>query len=191
MQEFHSAVFLGTENGQIIELNSSSGSLKKNFVVANSNVVAVSSTVAYSDIIIHNSQPQATPAPFQQIIQFNSSKYIQYETQNLGNIRFYLNGQELYSWCESGCSVYANVIIQIPITLHNSQPQATPAPFQQMITVNALNYSNYEATNLGNIRFYLGQQELYSWCESNCSSSSSSATFWIKLPNGIPAYTPS
>ena len=180
-------VFLGTENGQIIELNSSSGSLKKNFVVANSNVVAVSSTVAYSDIIIHNSQSQATPAPFQQIIQFNSSKYIQYETQNLGNIRFYLNGQELYSWCESGCSVYANAIIQIPITLHNSQSQATPAPFQQMITVNALNYSNYEATNLGNIRFYLGQQELYSWCESNCSSSSSSATFWIKLPNGIPA----
>ena len=180
-------VFLGTGNGQIIELNSSSGSLKKNFVVANSNVVAVSSTVAYADITLHNSQSQATPAPFQQMIQFNSSKYIQYETQNLGNIRFYLNGQELYSWCESGCSVYANAIIQIPITLHNSQSQATPAPFQQMITVNALNYSNYEATNLGNIRFYSGQQELYSWCESNCSSSSSSALFWIKLPNGIPA----
>ncbi len=180
-------VFLGTGNGQIIELNSSSGSLKKNFVVANSNVVAVSSTVAYADITLHNSQSQATPAPFQQLIQFNSSKYIQYETQNLGNIRFYLNGQELYSWCESGCSIYANAIIQIPITLHNSQSQATTAPFQQMITVNALNYSNYEATNLGNIRFYSGQQELYSWCESNCSSSSSSALFWIKLPNGIPA----
>ena len=180
-------VFLGTGNGQIIELNSSSGSLKKNFVVANSNVVAVSSTVAYADITLHNSQSQATPAPFQQMIQFNSSKYIQYETQNLGNIRFYLNGQELYSWCESGCSIYANAIIQIPITLHNSQSQATTAPFQQMITVNALNYSNYEATNLGNIRFYSGQQELYSWCESNCSSSSSSALFWIKLPNGIPA----
>ena len=73
------------------------------------------------------------------------------------------------------------------VTIKNKQSIATPAPFQQYIAFNASKYSSYEAANLGNIRFYNGSQELYSWCETNCSSSSHKAVFWVKLPNGIPA----
>ena len=73
------------------------------------------------------------------------------------------------------------------ITIFNNEPVATPAPFQQMITFNPSLYSKYENSNLGNIRFYQGSTELYSWCESGCSNSSSNAIFWIKLPNGINA----
>jgi len=55
-------------------------------------------------------------------------------------------------------------------------------PFQQMISFNPSTYSAYEASNLGNIRFYQNGTELYSWCESGCSSSSNDAIFWVKLP---------
>jgi len=71
------------------------------------------------------------------------------------------------------------------ITIFNNESVPTPKPFQQMITFNASSYSQYENYNLGNIRFYQGSTELYSWCESGCSNTSSNAVFWIKLPNGI------
>ncbi|MCL4389315.1 hypothetical protein M1397_01735 [Candidatus Marsarchaeota archaeon] len=67
----------------------------------------------------------------------------------------------------------------MPITLSNSQSSATPAPFQQLITFNPSSYSSYEASNLGNIRFYTGV--------GGCTISSSSANFWVYLPNGINA----
>ena len=72
-------------------------------------------------------------------------------------------------------------------TLNNTQSVATPAPFDQLISFDPLSYSQYEANNLGNIRFYSGSGELYSWCESGCTSSSTSAVFWINLPSGIQA----
>ncbi len=79
----------------------------------------------------------------------------------------------------------------VQLTLTNSQGSATAAPFQQMISFAASSYSSYESSNLGNIRFYTGPNgggtELYSWCESGCTSSSGSTVFWIKLPNGIGA----
>ena len=56
-----------------------------------------------------------------------------------------------------------------------------------MIEFNPSTYAQYENGNLGNIRFYQGSTELYSWCESGCSNTSSSAIFWVKLPNGVPA----
>ncbi|MGC8580639.1 MAG: hypothetical protein ACP5MB_11400, partial [bacterium] len=77
--------------------------------------------------------------------------------------------------------------LYVPITITNSQSTATPAPFQQMITFNPSSYVQYESSNLGNIRFFQGSTELYSWCESGCSSTSSQAVFWVKLPSGIGA----
>lgn len=55
-----------------------------------------------------------------------------------------------------------------------------------MITFNPSQYSGYESSDLGNIRFYYGNTTLYSWCESGCSNSSSTSVFWIKLPAQIP-----
>ncbi len=75
------------------------------------------------------------------------------------------------------------------IVITNSQPLQTSSPFQQIVTFNPSAYSAYEATDLGNIRFYQGSTELYSWCESGCSSSSTDAVFWLKLPEGINAYS--
>jgi hypothetical protein len=77
--------------------------------------------------------------------------------------------------------------LYVPITIGNGQSAATPSPFQQMIQFSPSSYAQYENSNLGNIRFYQGSTELYSWCESGCSSTASQATFWINLPSGIPA----
>ncbi len=82
-------------------------------------------------------------------------------------------------------TVTVNSTFMVPVTITNSQPSATAAPFQQMIVFNPSTYSSHESQNLGNIRFYEGSEELYSWCESGCTSNSQSAIFWVKLPNGI------
>ncbi|MEM0149880.1 MAG: hypothetical protein QXW10_03230, partial [Candidatus Micrarchaeaceae archaeon] len=75
----------------------------------------------------------------------------------------------------------------VPITLTNSQSSAVPAQFQQMITFAPSSYSTYEKPNLGNIRFYYGNRELYSWCEANCTSTSAgNVIFWVRLPVAIP-----
>ncbi len=89
--------------------------------------------------------------------------------------------------CNSSSLSMPSSAYVLPITLKNSQSTAAPAPFQQMITLNPSAYSAYEASNLGNIRFYQNGTELYSWCESGCSTASSNATFWVRLPKGIPA----
>ena len=89
--------------------------------------------------------------------------------------------------CNSSSLSMPSSAYVLPLTLKNSQSTAAPAPFQQMITFNPSAYSAYEASNLGNIRFYQNGTELYSWCESGCSTASSNATFWVRLPNGIPA----
>jgi hypothetical protein len=78
-------------------------------------------------------------------------------------------------------------IAYVPVQITNFQSSPTAANFQENITFNPsiTALSANEASNLGNIRFYLGGTELYSWCESGCSSSSSVATFWIKFPAGL------
>jgi len=71
----------------------------------------------------------------------------------------------------------------------NSQGTGTGSNFQQMISFNPSNtaYQTNEAYDLGNIRFYQSSTELYSWCESGCTSSSSNAVFWVVIPGGIAA----
>ena len=78
-----------------------------------------------------------------------------------------------------------NSTLVVHVTVTNSQQSPTPAAFQQMITFNPSTYASREAQNLGNIRFYEGSTELYSWCESGCTSSSQDAVFWVRLPNAI------
>ena len=75
----------------------------------------------------------------------------------------------------------------VPITITNNQPGAAPAHFQQMITLDPQTYAQFERADLGNLRFYYGSKEMYSWCESGCSSSSASAVFWVRMPVAIPS----
>jgi hypothetical protein len=76
-----------------------------------------------------------------------------------------------------------NSIGYASVTLSNQQSSSTGSNFQEMVTVPS-SFAPYESSDLGNIRFYQGGQELYSWCESGCSAGSS-AVFWVNLPSGI------
>ncbi|MEM3845421.1 MAG: DUF2341 domain-containing protein [Candidatus Parvarchaeota archaeon] len=82
-------------------------------------------------------------------------------------------------------------MITIPISISNNQNTATPAPFQQFITINPVQLgSNNFSADLGNIRFYSDPaltQPLYAWVESGNSNTVSATNIWVKLPNGVPA----
>lgn len=93
-------------------------------------------------------------------------------------------------------TISANIVLgfsllgEVPFTFSNSQSLATGSNFQQMVFFNpsqSTAYTTNEASDLGNIRFFGGPTELDSWCESGCTSSSSNAVFWVKLPSGINA----
>ncbi len=79
----------------------------------------------------------------------------------------------------------------LPITITNSQTSSTPNPFQQKITWNPSTYSSYEASDLGNIRFYSDSScntPLYAWLESctpSLSNTATSATAWVRLTSPI------
>ncbi len=79
----------------------------------------------------------------------------------------------------------------IPLTITNTQSSATPSTFQQKITWNPSSYTGYEASNLGNIRFYSDSAlttPLNAWletCTPSLSNTATSASAWIKLVNSI------
>ncbi|MEM0154948.1 MAG: LamG-like jellyroll fold domain-containing protein, partial [Methanothrix sp.] len=68
----------------------------------------------------------------------------------------------------------------VPITIYNNQSSNTPAPFQQLITLNMSKYSDYINGNLSNVFFFYSNKTIIpSWRESGLVGS----TF-----NGAPAY---
>ncbi|MDE1865524.1 MAG: hypothetical protein KGH94_02705 [Candidatus Micrarchaeota archaeon] len=75
----------------------------------------------------------------------------------------------------------------VTLTISNGQNVPTASNFQQMISFNPATYSQYEAGDLGNVRFYQAGSELYSWCESGCSKSAGNAVFWVLMPGSVPA----
>ena len=81
-----------------------------------------------------------------------------------------------------------NSYTAIPITIDNTQTSATPAPFQQMITVDMNTYSSLANSTLSNV-FFLDNNgnPISSWLESGNSNTSTSTVYWLLLPLGIPA----
>jgi hypothetical protein len=85
---------------------------------------------------------------------------------------------------------YSNVSC-VPITITNTQSSATPTTFQQKITWNPSSYTSYEASDLGNIRFYSDSNlatPLYAWleiCTPSLNNTATSATAWVKLASQI------
>ncbi len=76
------------------------------------------------------------------------------------------------------------------ITITNSQGSSTPAPFQQLLTVNSSAYKSYEAGDLDNILFlYANGTMIPSWLESGNSNTVSSTVYWLNLRRGIAANT--
>ncbi|MGC8478742.1 MAG: LamG-like jellyroll fold domain-containing protein, partial [Candidatus Micrarchaeia archaeon] len=87
-----------------------------------------------------------------------------------------------------GNSSVINVDYYVPITIQNAQTTPTPAPFQQVVTVDSQAYAAYEAGNLQNVEFfYPNGQVIPSWLESGNSNTSTSTVYWLELANGIPA----
>ena len=77
----------------------------------------------------------------------------------------------------------------VPVTLTNSQSGATPAPFQQMLSVNSLKYNTYINSNWLNVEFTSGPSAtgtvLQAWVETNALNSAKNTIVWVSLPSGI------
>jgi hypothetical protein len=82
----------------------------------------------------------------------------------------------------------SGIIQSFPITITNFQSVPTPAPFQQMVTVDNAPLFPYEASNLQNVEFFDSSgQVITSWLESGNSSASTDSVYWLNLPDGINA----
>lgn len=102
--------------------------------------------IYYLPFSLNNTQNIATASPFQQKINFDANQYSQYESNNLGNIRFYTaNNQTIDSWCEENCSNNStNTIFYIKL------PNGIPATSTQDYKIEFLNTSiNYNGTTAG------------------------------------------
>ncbi|MEM3661686.1 MAG: hypothetical protein QXG73_02565, partial [Candidatus Micrarchaeaceae archaeon] len=101
----------------------------------------------------------------------------------------------------SALVIPANIEYYVPITLSNSQAVATPVPFQDLLPVNSLAYSAYEAKNLDNIEFfYANGNVIPSWMEGSSSNTllnnptnsiylytSTNTLYWLNISSGIAA----
>ncbi len=88
----------------------------------------------------------------------------------------------------SSTTIISSAYPNVTMTLSNNQGTGTGTDFQQMIVIDATSALFQNATgDLGNLRFYFGNSEFHAWCESNCSSSSTHALFWINVSQGIDA----
>jgi len=79
----------------------------------------------------------------------------------------------------------------LALPIINNQDIDTSVPFQQMVQLNLSQYSQLKgiASDLSNIYFssdQQGQNKLYSWRETPASLTSTQ-TWWVLLPNNIPA----
>ncbi|VVB76704.1 Uncharacterised protein [uncultured archaeon] len=77
-------------------------------------------------------------------------------------------------------AIYPNVTL----TFSNNQNVATSTNFQQRVQTNSSPVFQNMSSNGGNVRFYIGQNELYSWLQSK---SGSLAVYYVKIPLGIGA----
>ncbi len=82
-------------------------------------------------------------------------------------------------------------VLYVPITITNSQNVPTPAPFQQMLTIDSAAYSNDINSAWSNVEFTTGPgatgTPLQAWVESGASNTFSSTIVWVNLPSEIGA----
>ncbi len=88
----------------------------------------------------------------------------------------------------SSAKTDSGILYYVPITLTNSQTIPTPVSFQQMLTVDSSQFSQYEAANLQNIEFFFSNGTVIpSWLESGASVTSTDSVYWLNIASGIPA----
>lgn len=92
------------------------------------------------------------------------------------------------SYSTNGVVPPSGIIYYAPITISNDQGYSTPNGFQQMVIINAPDFSYYEASNMQNVEFfYANGQIIPSWLEIG-NNSYSSTTYWLKM-NSMNAYS--
>ena len=90
-------------------------------------------------------------------------------------------------------SIYSpsNVVEYVPITITNSQSSATPAGFQDMLTIASSSYSSYINSAWSNVEFTTSAaatgSTIPAWVESGNTNTASSTIVWVNLPASIPA----
>ncbi|MDE1871305.1 MAG: hypothetical protein KGI06_03630 [Candidatus Micrarchaeota archaeon] len=86
----------------------------------------------------------------------------------------------------SAVTVPSGIVVYVPITINNIQTSNVPSPFQEMITVNSMNYTSIESANLQNIEFFNSTGNIIpSWLESNNTNTSTRTIYWVELTNSI------
>ncbi|MEM3846783.1 MAG: DUF2341 domain-containing protein, partial [Candidatus Parvarchaeota archaeon] len=147
--------------------------------------VAENGSIAYY-LLDYNQQSNSYPSLTPDYILFRNGA----STSGGGGANVFVQWTRIRSYPPNGVMPAAKMIT-IPISISNNQNTATPAPFQQLITINPVQLgSNNFSADLGNIRFYSDPaltQPLYAWVESGNSNTVSATNIWVKLPNGIPA----
>ncbi len=93
--------------------------------------------------------------------------------------------------------VPVNIVYYVPITFTNSQTTGISDPFQLNVTVNSLNYKQYEDPNLDNVEFfYINATPVPSWLEGNAQDdqqasnlyTSENTVYWLSVVgNFLPA----
>ncbi len=79
------------------------------------------------------------------------------------------------------------VVGAIGVTLWNNASNATPVPFQPMITVNSARFSGLINGNWSNVVFsYVNGTAIPAWIESGASNTSTSTVVWLNLTTPIP-----
>ncbi len=106
--------------------------------------------------------------------------------------QYFLNSV-YWNWYEPTSS-YVNSITNVTsfvITLNNSQTTSTPAYFQQLLTINSSQFSNYINANWSNVVFSTGPLDtglnITAWIESGNTNTSTSTYVWIADPYSIGA----
>ncbi|MEM3846825.1 MAG: DUF2341 domain-containing protein, partial [Candidatus Parvarchaeota archaeon] len=147
--------------------------------------VAENGSTAYY-MLDYNQQNNNYPSSTPNVIFFRNGA----SSSGGGGANVYVQWTRIRSYPPNGVMPAAKMIT-IPISISNNQNTATPAPFQQLITINPVQLgSNNFSADLGNIRFYSDPaltQPLYAWVESGNSNTVSATNIWVKLPNGVPA----
>ena len=85
-------------------------------------------------------------------------------------------------------TVPPGILAYVPVTITNSQPSPTPAPFQEMFKADSAAYSVYEAPNLQNVEFFDSAGNVIpSWLESGSSNSATTTIYWLNIDSGVQA----
>ena len=86
-----------------------------------------------------------------------------------------------------------SILQYVPIVVSNLQSTATPAPFQQMLTIPSSTYTNINS-GWSNVEFtsgnYLGgsgSTAMQAWVENGAVNTAPSTAVWVNLPNGLGA----